>query len=209
MARYKKGINGPISGKIGNVVGSSWNGIDYLKQKPVRTAPPTEGELKNRFVFELVHNWVHPLLEFVRIGFKNYSPTNYGYNAAKSLLNSTALHKDGFDSSIDPSKVFVSYGDLPVSADLKTELEENELVFTWDSSIGKNMNARDQVMLLAYDPQDQQLNYTLSGQFRYTGRDVLELNFLKPGTYHVYAAFRAEDRESQSMSVYLGTVELD
>ena len=33
MARISKGILGGLSGKIGNVVGSSWRNIDYVRAK--------------------------------------------------------------------------------------------------------------------------------------------------------------------------------
>ncbi len=37
MAKYIRGILGPVSGGVGTVVGSSWKGITYLKSKPVRS----------------------------------------------------------------------------------------------------------------------------------------------------------------------------
>lgn len=40
MATYKKGINGPVSGKIGNVVGATCRGVAYLRGVPESTAAP-------------------------------------------------------------------------------------------------------------------------------------------------------------------------
>ena len=34
MAKYSNGINGPFIGKVGNVVGSSRNGVYYMKSLP-------------------------------------------------------------------------------------------------------------------------------------------------------------------------------
>jgi hypothetical protein len=34
MGTIKKGILGGVSGKVGNVVGGSWKGIDYLRVLP-------------------------------------------------------------------------------------------------------------------------------------------------------------------------------
>ena len=42
MAKLKQGIFGPISGKLGNLVGSTWLGIPYLK----KTTDPLLGGLK-------------------------------------------------------------------------------------------------------------------------------------------------------------------
>lgn len=40
MARLSQGILGGISGKIGNLVGSSWKGIPVIKTKPLSVANP-------------------------------------------------------------------------------------------------------------------------------------------------------------------------
>ena len=34
MGKIGKGILGGISGKVANVVGGNWKGIDYLRSKP-------------------------------------------------------------------------------------------------------------------------------------------------------------------------------
>ena len=210
MARLKNGINGPYTGSVGQTVGSSWNGIPYIKTKPrKRTSPLSEKEQLTRLHFKLVHEWLQPLLEFVRVGFKGYSPTNYGFNAAKSVLRKNALVKEGFDSWIDPSLAQVSSGSLGISENLAVNLnEDRKLVFSWDTHLGSQMSARDQVMLLAYDPESGEKNYNVSGDFRNRGTDSLNLSGLPPGQYHIYAAFVAQDRGRQSDSVYLGAVEI-
>ena len=49
MATIKQGILGGISGKIGNVVGSSWKGIAVLKSLPLSVANPrTAGQIAQR-----------------------------------------------------------------------------------------------------------------------------------------------------------------
>ena len=210
MARLKNGINGPYTGSVGQTVGSSWNGIPYIKTKPrKRTSPLSEKEQLTRLHFKLVHEWLQPLLEFVRVGFKGYSPTNYGFNAAKSVLRKNALVKEGFDSWIDPSLAQVSFGSLGISENLAVNLnEDRKLVFSWDTHLGSQMSARDQVMLLAYDPESGEKNYNVSGDFRNRGTDSLNLSGLPSGQYHIYAAFVAQDRGRQSDSVYLGAVEI-
>src|SRR5690349_18847641 len=69
MAKYNQGPTGSFSGKIGPVVGSSWNGIPYMKSKPIRTAKATKGELANRAKFKIAQQWLTPLLDFVRVGW--------------------------------------------------------------------------------------------------------------------------------------------
>jgi hypothetical protein len=49
MAIIKRGILGGVLGKVGNVVGSSWKGIDVLKSLPLSVANPrTAGQVAQR-----------------------------------------------------------------------------------------------------------------------------------------------------------------
>lgn len=54
MGVISQGILGGVSGKVGNVVGASWKGIDYLRIKPSNVANPrTEGQVSQRTKFAL------------------------------------------------------------------------------------------------------------------------------------------------------------
>jgi len=67
MAKYKSGINGPFSGKIGPVTGSSWKGTPYIKSNN-RVAPerkPSVAQLNQRMVFAMVSRWLRPMKENV------------------------------------------------------------------------------------------------------------------------------------------------
>jgi hypothetical protein len=204
MARFNQGIMGPFSGKLGTAVGASWKGINYMRALPRRrTKKRQEGEALNQNKFATVHYWLQPLLMFLRQGFKGYSPTVEGFNAAKSynLLNAFVEKEGRYE--IDPARILVSYGDLPLPENLRCELVGHELQVLWDTKPGWQYN-RDQVMVLAYDNKNRNYAYNRMGEFRKAGRDILELR--RPGEYHVYVAFVADDRSRQSNSRYLGTV---
>ena len=203
MARY---INGKIRGKLGNMVGFELKGKNYMRTKPVRKALPTEAELKNRFLLKLVTNWLKPLTPFLREGFRNYSWNFSGFSAAFSVLYKEALIKDGFDSYITPSLVKVSSGDLGLSENLQVNHTGNQLQFTWTPAINNTQGPRDRFMMLAYNPETGQAIYELNGAIRYQGNDSLSLSEARPGTFHLYAAFVAEDNSRQSDSRYLGEV---
>lgn len=205
MGKFVNGMHGPFVGKVGNMIGSTWRGIHYLKGRSIRRKPPTEGEKLNRFIFKKTQEWLYPLTDFLRVGFKNYTPTNQGVNAAKSYLHKHALIKNGYDTTIDPALMKVSHGNLPLPKNLQAELTDSDLTVTWDHNSKDRDYEDDQVMILAYDIENFTTAMTINGQFRKTGKDVLDLTGSSTETFVVYAAFNAADRESQSDSVYLGT----
>jgi hypothetical protein len=206
MAKFITGINGPVQGKVGTVSGSSWKGISYLKGPyKKRTKDISDKEKANREKFALAHKWLSPLLTFVRVGFRGYSPTSEGFIAAKSYLlrNAVEISPDGF--TINPSLMKVSFGDLPLSGNMSvTKTPEDKLQFTWDKSTPDGGNAHDQVMMLAYDTAGRHPLFVTNGQFRNTGTDTIPVSGEAGVTYHLYAAFLAVDRSRQSDSMYLG-----
>lgn len=206
MARIKNGL---ISGKIGETVHYQSKGRQLVRRRPVREAGPTEAELLNRFMLEMTTSWVRPVLEFVRIGFRNYTETYEGFNAAVSLVRKEALQKNGYASTIDPSKAKVSDGTLRNAENFMVELlPGGQLNFTWDPLVDAASGPRDRVMLLAYNIEKAAAVHETFGNKRQEGNDSLQLPLYLPGTYHLYAAFIAEDLSRQSNSRYLGTVEL-
>ncbi len=208
MGRLVNGLLGPVIGKVGPVIGSSRNGIPYLKGPyKNRTQVISKKEELNRRKFAAAQTWLKPLLNFVRVGFKGYSERSEGFVSAKSYLLKNALNVEDNNIIIDPSLVKVSFGKLPMSEHaVFNRSGPKEITFTWNP---KGMNKsfdKDQVMLLAYNIESEKAFYTLIGQFRELGYDKLILHLdLKPGSVlHLYIAFVAADRSRQSDSLYLG-----
>ena len=208
MAKIPQGINGPIVGSIGSVVGSSWKRMPYIKKEyKERTKKVTQKELANRSKFGASQSWLQPITTFVREGFKKYTETVEGFLAAKSYLSHNAWEGTGEDMHINPALMKVSYGNLPLSGDIAVgKTADNQLQFTWDTAHVDGTSSNDQVMLLAYNIEDARVYATTTGQFRRTGADTLTIS--QPGTYHLYLAFTAADRSRQSHSVYLGAIDM-
>jgi Family of unknown function (DUF6266) len=210
MAKLTNGIMGPIKGKIGHVIGSSWKGIPYLKARArKRTKRVGKGEAANRSKFAMAQFWLRPLLGFVRQGFKGYSPTSEGFVAAKSYLLLNAVEGLAPDYVINPALVQLSFGDLPLPDDMAVGLvDDNHLEFTWERSSTAEASPFDQVMLMAYDVEDKTAYYTITGQFRHTGNDRLMISAQPGRNYHLYFAMVADDRSRQSHSVYMGQIKI-
>ena len=50
MGKISQGILGGFSGKVGNVIGGNWKGINYMRVKPSSVAnSQTEGQMVQRF----------------------------------------------------------------------------------------------------------------------------------------------------------------
>ena len=59
MARIKQGILGQFRGTVGTVIGSSWNGVAYMKGKPQSVKNPrTEAQVQQRNFFKEVQSLV-------------------------------------------------------------------------------------------------------------------------------------------------------
>mgnify|MGYP001055237429 CR=1 FL=1 len=204
MAKYLQGINGVFVGKVGTVVGCVWKGIPYMRSKGrPRTSEPSEKEQTNRSKFKTAHTWLQPILDYLRVGFAGYTPTSEGFNAAKSYNLRNAMSQ-GY---IVPDLVKVSYGDLPISADLGVEFQDNKLHFTWSPAYIPETSNKDQAMLLAYHPESRTVIYDVNGSFRSMGGQIMDTYKAFLGqTVHVYAAFLSADRSRQSDSKYLGAV---
>ena len=219
MAKYLQGIMGAFSGAIGPVVGSSRNGVPYIKGKgKPRSGPIGETEAGNMKKFANGHAWLKPLLPLLRVGFNGYSQTTYGYNAAKSYNFRYAME----NGQMIPSRVKVSSGDLPLSANISVVLETSEnpnwnesshpgqainqtIHFSWSPAYIDGANNKDQIMVLAYHPESGTALQEIHGAFRESGEQRLKITSDLAGkTVCVYAAFVAADRSRQSDSVFLG-----
>nr|WP_199075486.1 DUF6266 family protein [Pedobacter sp. ASV19] len=208
MGRLKKGMNGPISGKVGTVIGSSWRGIEYMKSLPDRKVKFSKAELLNQEKFKLTQSWLKPIKNFVNKSFKNENKNLEGYYGAKSYISKNALIIHGNNIHIDPSLMKVSMGTLANSENM-TVIQETPktLKFTWNPEPLPDTSLKDQVMLLAYDVADAQARFTTTGRFRSDGSDELEILAGSTGkTLEIYAAFNSADRQRQSDSIYLGSL---
>jgi hypothetical protein len=210
MGRLLGGVNGQIHGKVGNMIGSSRNGVPYVKGPyKKRTQTVSSKELLNRKKFAVAQAWLHPVLAFVREGFRGYSKKSQGFVAAKSWLLKNGITGDEEALRIDPALVKLSYGDLPNPENIAvTFTEDGNLKFTWNPKYVEFLE-NDQIMMLAYDVERSFAFHNTTGQLRSTGFSILPIDHTNIKKFHVYAAFNAADRSRQSDSVYLGEWEFN
>jgi len=180
MGQLISGINGHIRGKIGTVIGSSWKGIPYLKGPySKRTGKAGPEETGNRNKFALAHFWLRPVLGFVRVGLKDYTPTVEGFNAAKSLLLLHAFEGVAPDRHINPALAKLSVGTLALSPDMAVaKTVQGQLAFTWDPGVVQEGHAKGAV----------ENKFEWGGDFGSPDETYLSSQFEKPVMVHRYPA---------------------
>ena len=209
MARLKNGLIGGVSGRIGNVIISSWHGKEYVKSAPdIVKNPRTKEQVKQRSKFVVTMAFLKTMTPFIRVGYQSASedrrtPTN----AASSYIMKNAFTNDSgsleLDCSLDYSKVLVSMGDLTASEIIISEFKNGELTVYWNSVLDGNAKNNDQAMLLAYNSSLSASIYDIAVGKRSFGSAKLELPYSwNNNDIHIYLAFRSAEGNKVSDSVY-------
>lgn len=204
MAIIKKGILGGFSGKAGTVVGYHAKGKDLMRGVPrIRTSGPTPKEQANREKFAYVQAWLQPLLEFLRVGFKDYDPNFQGFLAAKSYNSKNAVIGNAPYFQINPALALVSFGEMSQATSATAVSESpNTMTFNWT---GGNFIYNDRAMLMVYDITGGLASYNTASERADSGHAILKLDESFSGKLvDVYLAFVSEDRKHRSTSQYLG-----
>lgn len=210
MGRISKGVLGGFSGKIGNVVGGSWKGIDYMRIKPSSVAnPKTVGQVDQRTKFTAALQFLQPLKDFVKVGYKNHANKMTEFNSAMSYTLGNAITGVSPDFLVDYSTALLSRGSLPGA--LNPEVESTvagSVEVTWDdNTLNGTAAATDKSLIALYNPNKAEAIYTLEGAARSIGTQ----NLVVPTNYsgddlEAYISFQSADGTSVSNSIYIGSV---
>lgn len=132
MGKYKQGILGPFSGKVGQVVGSFWNGVYYMRSLAPNVANPrTPEQMQVRANFALLSYTLKNMLIGIRAGFKALSEQS-SWSAAMSLnwRVLTALHPDVPWHSIPMDALVLTNGSYNFEVDV-VKGRTGDLECTW------------------------------------------------------------------------------
>lgn len=212
MGTYKKGILGSFSGKVGTVVGSSWNGIDYMRSLPKPSSKsPTDLQMLQRAKMGMATGFLQPISALINIGYKSLANRQTAFNVATSQLLSEAITGVYPDLMIDYPKVLISKGNLTGPWGPAATSAAGKVNVTWqDNSASGTAKATDKAMLLVYNPVKSQYVFTTEGDDRSSLADSLDL----PGdfvgdTVHVWIAFISTDKKTVSTSLYISEVVIE
>jgi hypothetical protein len=210
MGKIFQGILGGFSGKVGNVIGGNWKGIDYMWVRPASVAnPQTEGQVEQRSRFSTVLQFLQPLSGFLKVGFRNYAVKMTQFNNAMSYNVKNAIIGVYPDYVIDFDNVLISRGSLAGALNPTVNSQAaGQVEFYWvDNSTDVNTKATDKAMVLVYNPAKKESVYLTDGSTRSTESQTLTVPNLYSGdTVYAFIAFISEDGKEVSNSKYVGEV---
>lgn len=210
MARYKEGILGGFYGSVGNVIGSSWRGVDYMRSRPARVNDAkTPAQLAQRQKFQLILHFLRRVKPMINLGFQSDRPRTTSMNLASSYNLKNAIAGTYPDQQIDFPSLLISRGDLTGNWSAVAESNDpGEIEFSWpDNSESGSAQPDDKVMILAYDPVRELPVYQVDAAERQDESAALSLPAILEGeTVECYLAFVSPDDKEASDSIYLGSV---
>lgn len=135
MAKLWQGLLGGVSGKVGNLVGSSWKGIPVIKSKPLSVANPrTSKQIAQRAKMSLLVQMAKVLLSIIiKPLWDRFAQQESGYNAFLRE-NMGAIQEGG---TIDVSKFSISKGKMAATTLTNWELINSNTQYrvTWPTAL--------------------------------------------------------------------------
>jgi len=209
MGKIAQGILGGLSGKVGNIIGGSWKGIDYIRIKPSSVANPrTEGQVNQRNRFTVTLEFLQAVQPFIKQGYKSLAIKKTEFNAAMSYILNNAITGVAPNFSVNYNDALVSRGGLSGVLNGTTDLATaGEVTFGWtDNSDEGNANTTDKAMLLVYNPSKKESISTIDGNLRTAESETLVIpNTYSGDTVELFMAFIKADGSGVSNSTYLGS----
>lgn len=210
MAVISKGILGGIAGKVGNVVGGNWKGIDYLRSKPASVAnPKTLKQLTQRSKFVTIMNFLKPLTSLLAIGFRSSADGMTAFNVAMSYNVKNAITGTYPTFAVNYPATLISKGNLTgASTPTVASTVARNVVFTWQNNAGTgNALATDTAILVLFFPTLNEAVY----QVTTIARSAATATLTCPAKYstrqaHGWLIFQTADGKMQANSTYIGTV---
>jgi len=216
MGSFNRGVHGGFSGKIGNVVGAHWRGIDYMRSLPrvAKGRPVTKEQMEHRVNFAAVVAFAKPISFVFNVGYGKLAKQKLtGYNLAVRQIYREAIVGEYPDVSVDPTLVRISTGDLVRPHNPAIEaLSGQVLRVSWvdKTQERKKMDHSDLAIVVAYNPTKAEYQYDIGGAKRLDEELLLELpDYFAGDEVHVYLGMVSKTGGIACNSLYLGTVVVD
>ena len=209
MGTIQKGILGGFSGKVGNVVGASWKGIDYMRSMASRRSfTATQKQKEQQLKFALIARFQQPMANLLAISFQSYAVKMTGGNSAMGYNLRNGISGVYPDFAIDFSKILVSRGAMPNALNPVVAAAAAGIVnFTWvnNAGVGKAQDS-DLSILVAHCPEMQQSIYTDAGPDRSAEAGALDLSAFSGKQVQTWIGFISETGREAATSIFTGKI---
>ena len=209
MGTYQKGILGGFSGTVGNVVGGSWKGIDYMRSKGNRRTTTTSQKQKEQQAkFAVIARFQQPLSGLLAVSFKSFAVRMTGANSAMSYNLRNGISGVYPDYTIDFSNILVSRGDMPNATNPAAAAGTAGIVtFSWTNNAGSGKaKDTDKAIMVAYCEELQQSVYTDAGPDRSEGTANFALAAFSGKQVQTWLGFISEDGKLVATSAFTGAI---
>lgn len=210
MGKLNQGILGGFSGKVSNVVGTSWKGIAVIKSRPLSVAnPQTAGQTAQRNKFSAMVALAGSLLSnIIKPLWDRFAQRASGYNEFIGANIDTA---DAV-GDITWADVITSRGSLTGYASVSFDVIANgsaDIVFDNDTNTGVgNAAAGDLQYIAVYNETQDNWGFNVATDDRTVAAPEVTMptNQATDDVVHAYFAFRRADGTLVSNSSYITTV---
>ncbi len=210
MGKAKNGILGTVNGKVGQTVFYTLNGENVMRSAGKKRTKLSPAQLLNCSKMSLIVDFFATFKPFLKAGFSSAARgTNQNYyNLATAYNKRNAIQMPDGVPTMDYEAVLLSHGDAPVPQNPSVDATEKGLKFEWDYDEDQNWDSRnDQVMMIAYFPEQNESTFLVNGAKRSARQDILELHpVYRSQPMETYMAFISDDRQSVSTSLYMGRI---
>jgi hypothetical protein len=209
MGLTKNGVLGTTTGKLKYLVYYELGCKNVVRVIGERTSPPTAGEKLNMGKMRTLMALFSSIKPFLRAGFSSAAhgtAMNY-HNLATSInrLNLVGL-AEGIPQ-LEFNTLQLSMGNALMPQAPAVTAEAGELRFSWSWDQEDFEAAEDQVMLMAYLPDQNTSVFETAGAKRSKAEDFLAMqpSYLME-RLEVFISFIFKDRSRVSNSMYLGRI---
>ncbi len=204
MGKAKNGINGTVTGKVGYNVFYMLNGENIIRSLPeIGSIKPTPGRLRQRQRLSLVASFLRPFRELIRITFAHVSKKRQPYHIAQSLNMKNCIKGDVYpDQEIDLAKTILSTGSLELPTVASVKRTDTGLNFEWEVP---TIYSSDNLVVIVNLNQSHGVEYQFTAIPKSNGIYHWDID-LPDNEVSVWMAFRSNDQQDMSNSIYLGDV---
>ena len=160
MGIIRRGILGGFSGKVANVVGSSWKGIAVMRALPLSvTNPKTVGQVEQRSAFSIISKFASSILTvWVKPLWDRSAQSMSGYNAFIQQNVDTVKA----DKTLDIKNLVMSKGKLGQTATTGMgSAIANQISLEWDGTpSGSFQMSTDKFYALVFNEENKLIGST-------------------------------------------------